>query len=91
MLLGGYRPLLLPTSTPQGTISALAFAANTAHSSYAAELPLDETAKLIAGGCGVMGTNREYLEELAGQLKALEIEDPYVQQLLERVRDVGSA
>jgi cation transport regulator ChaC len=38
-----------------------------------------------------MGTNREYLEQLAGQLKALEIEDLYVHQLLECVRNVGSA
>lgn len=91
MLLGGYRPLLLPTSTPQGTITALAFTANTAHSSYAEELPIDETADLIARGSGVMGTNREYLEQLAGQLRALAIDDPYVQQLLECVRNVGSA
>ena len=91
MLLGGYRPLLVPMSTPQGAITALAFAANTAHASYAEELPLDETADLIARGSGVMGTNREYLEQLAGQLIALEIEDLYVQQLLECVRNVGSA
>ena len=91
MLLGGYRPLLVPMSTPQGTIIALAFAANTGHSSYAEELPLKETADIIAKGSGVMGTNREYLEQLADQLKALEIEDPYVQQLLECVRIVGGA
>jgi len=90
MLLGGYSALLVPMSTPQGSITALAFAANTAHSSYLEELPLNETADLIARGSGVMGTNREYLEQLAGQLKALEIEDPYVHQLLERVRNVGS-
>jgi len=91
MLLGGYTALLVPMSTPQGTITALAFAANTAHPSYAEELPLDETANLIARGSGVMGTNREYLEQLAGQLNALEIEDPYVQQLLACVRNVAGA
>ena len=91
MLLGGYTALLAPMSTPQGTITALAFAANTAHPSYAEELPLDETANLIARGSGVMGTNREYLEQLAGQLNALEIEDPYVQQLLACVRNVAGA
>lgn len=91
MLLGGYSPLLVPMSTPQGTITALVFAANTAHSGYVEELPLTETADLIARGSGVMGTNREYLEQLAGQLKALEIEDLYVHQLLECVRNVGSA
>jgi cation transport protein ChaC len=78
MLFGGYSALLVPMSTPQGTITALVFAANTAHSSYVEELPLSETAYLIARGSGVMGTNREYLEQLASQLEALEIEDPYV-------------
>jgi len=77
--------------TPQGTITALVFAANTTHSSYVKELPLNETAELIPRGSGVMGTNREYLEQLAGQLKALEIDDPYVDQLLECVRNIGSA
>ena len=91
MLLGGYRPLLLPMSTPQGTITALAFAANTAHASYAEERALDETADLIARGSGVLGTNRDYLEQLAGQLKTLKIDDPYVQQLLECVRNIGKA
>lgn len=91
MLLGGYSALLVPVNTPQGPITALVFAANTAHSSYVEELPLNETADLIAKGSGVMGTNREYLEQLASQLKALEIDDPYVHQLLECVRNVASA
>ena len=91
MLLGGYSALLLPIGTPQGRITALVFAANTAHSSYVKELPLNETAELIARGSGVLGTNREYLEQLAGQLKALEIDDPYVHQLLECVRNIGGA
>ena len=58
---------------------------------YIHELPLSETAILVARGSGVMGTNRDYLEELADQLKLLEIEDEYVQQLLERVRSISSS
>jgi cation transport protein ChaC len=91
MLWGGYSPLLVPVSTPQGAITALVFAGNTSHSSYIEELPLSETANLIASGSGVMGTNREYLEQLADQLKALEIEDQYVQKLAERVRSISGA
>ncbi len=91
MLLGGYSPLLLPMSTPQGAITALAFTANTLYPNYIEELPLSETAIFIARGSGVMGTNRDYLEELADQLKVLEIEDEYVQQLLERVRSISSS
>lgn len=91
MLQGGYTALLVPMNTPQGIITALVFAADTAHSSYVEELPLNATADVIARGSGTMGSNRDYLEQLANQLKALEIEDPYVDQLLECVRNVSNA
>ena len=42
---------------------------------------LHETAASIASGKGVLGTNREYLVQLATQLEALGIDDPYVAQL----------
>ena len=36
---------------------------------------------MIASGKGILGTNREYLVQLATQLDALGIDDPYVAQL----------
>ncbi len=81
MLRGGYCPALVPMTTPQGPITALAFVSNTAHPSYVGELPLHETAATIATGKGVLGTNRDYLVQLAAQLQALGIDDPYVAQL----------
>ena len=42
---------------------------------------IDETAAMIASGKGILGTNREYLVQLATQLDALGIDDPYVVQL----------
>ena len=81
MLRGGYSPALVPMTTPQGPITALAFVSNTAHPSYVGELPLHETAATIATGKGVLGTNRDYLVQLAAQLQALGIDDPYVAQL----------
>ena len=81
MLRGGYAPALVPMATPQGPITALAFVSNPLHPSYVGELPLGETAAIIASGKGILGTNREYLSQLATQLQALEIRDPYVEQL----------
>ena len=81
MLRGGYAPALAPMTTPQGPITALAFVSNQTHPSYVGELPLTETAAMIASGKGVLGTNREYLVQLAMQLQALGIEDPYVEEL----------
>lgn len=81
MLRGGYAPALLPIQTPQGPIRALAFVSNPSHPSYVGELPLAETAAIIASGKGILGTNRDYLVQLAAQLAALDIDDPYVTQL----------
>ena len=52
-----------------------------AFSDSGVQLPLGETASLIASGKGILGTNREYLVQLATQLEALRIDDPYVQKL----------
>ena len=81
MLRGGYCPAMVPMTTPQGPVTALAFVSNTAHPSYVGELPFAETAATIASGRGILGTNREYLLQLATQLQALDIRDPYVAQL----------
>ncbi len=43
---------------------------------------------MIASGKGILGTNREYLVQLAMQLDALGIEDPYVAQLRTQI-DAG--
>jgi cation transport protein ChaC len=86
MIRGTYRPALLRVSTPQGGIEALVFAANQAHPDYVGELPLEETASIIARGIGILGTNLRYLEQLAEQLENLAIEDDYLTRLLQHVQ-----
>ena len=85
MLRGGYAPAMVPMTTPQGPINALAFVSDRAHPSHVGELPLPETAAIIASGNGILGTNREYLAQLATQLEALGIDDPYVAELYRQV------
>jgi cation transport protein ChaC len=85
MLRGGYAPAMVPMTTPQGPITALAFVSNRADPSYVGELPLSETAAIIASGKGILGTNREYLAQLATQLRALGIDDPYVAELYRQI------
>lgn len=91
MIVGSYRPVLLPASTPQGEIRSLALASNPAHASYVGELSLDETAAMIATGSGVIGTNLQYFEQLAEKLEQLQIEDDYIQRLLDRVHLIARA
>jgi len=81
-----YRPRLLPVRTPQGEVDALVFAANTEHADHVGELSLDDAADIIARAEGVLGSNRQYLEQLVWQLQHLGISDDYLLQLLERVQ-----
>ena len=90
MIGGAYSPIFVSMTTPQGSITGLAFASNRSHPRYVGELPLGETAAIIASGTGVIGTNRAYLEEMASQLRALEIEDPYVERLLNKVNSIAA-
>ena len=89
MVRGHYAPALLPMTTPQGEIEALVFTANPAHPEYAGELPLDETAAIIARASGPLGSNLSYLEQLAAQLAVLGIEDPYIARLMGHVQATG--
>ena len=91
MIRGSYRPALLPVHTPQGEVVALVFAANHAHPDHVGELPLQQTAAMIATASGFLGTNRQYLEQLAAQLHSLGIDDDYVTQLLQQVQVQAAA
>jgi glutathione-specific gamma-glutamylcyclotransferase len=90
MLRGIYRACLLPVHTPQGPVQALVFAANTEHADHVDELPLHEAAAMIARAEGVLGSNRQYLEQLVEQLAHLGIADAYLEELLGHVRGCGA-
>jgi cation transport protein ChaC len=81
MIRGGYLPSLLPVHTPQGPVQALAFLTNPAHPGHVGELPLHESAAIIATAEGQLGRNRDYLRQLDAQLQCLGLDDPYVRQL----------
>lgn len=91
MLVGSYLPVRIPLHTPQGPVRAIAFAANPAHPDHVPEKSLAETAATIAAASGLIGTNLAYLEQLAAQLDALQIEDGYVAQVLGAVRRAGKS
>ena len=90
MVRGSYRPTLHPVSTPQGDTLALVFASNPGFADHVGELPLGQAAAMIATASGFLGSNRQYLEQMAEQLVHLEIEDNYVQELLHEVRRLGA-
>ena len=86
MIRGGYLPSLLAVDTPQGAVQALVFVARADNPSYVHDLSLDETADIVATASGHLGHNRDYLLQLAEQLQALDLADPYISDLVQRVR-----
>jgi glutathione-specific gamma-glutamylcyclotransferase len=72
---GSYHARLLPLETEGGTISAVTFVINHDHPRYIKELSLEQTAALIATGCGDLGTCREYLENTVKHLRELGLSD----------------
>ena len=48
MVRGGYLPTLLDVHTPQGPVQALVFLSNPDHPGHCGEMPLDESAAIIA-------------------------------------------
>jgi len=86
MLAGSYVPTFVAVETPQGSIEeAVTFVINRQSNRYV-RLDLEETARLIATGCGVRGTCLEYLENLAERLELLGLDDPAIRELRQRVR-----
>ncbi|MEX1179736.1 MAG: gamma-glutamylcyclotransferase [Cucumibacter sp.] len=51
----------------------------------------DRPATLIAGSRGILGTNLEYLDELAQRLDELDVPDPGFFELYARARAIASA
>jgi glutathione-specific gamma-glutamylcyclotransferase len=86
MLAGSYVPTFVAVETPQGGVEeAVTFVINRQSNRYV-QLDMEETARLIATGCGVRGTCLEYLENLAERLELLGLDDPPIRDLHACVR-----
>jgi len=86
MLAGVYRPCWVPTRLRDGrTVTAVTFAIDTSHCQYCGDLPMDRVAHHIAFAEGRRGACRDYLANTAAHARALEIHDPYVEDLVRRV------
>jgi cation transport protein ChaC len=86
-----YRMRRVDVATPQGPVSAYAFAVNRACSDYAGRLSLDEAARIIAHAAGGRGTGRDYLANTVRHLEELGIADGPLHRLDKRVRALVDA
>ena len=75
MLLHAYAPVFFTATTALGEIETLAFVVDHTANSYVPDLTLQQTARYMATGKGMFGSNQEYLENMAKQFEVLCIHD----------------
>ena len=91
MLTDGYLARFLKVHTPQGDIEALTFVADHNSPKYVSGLTREAAARLIASAHGVLGSNIEYLDELASRLEELNLPDPEFFELYALARAASGA
>lgn len=69
-----------------GGVNAVTYVMNCDHDQYAVDLELEDQAKIIANASGSTGSNTEYLYNVAQNLKALDLTDPELEWLCQRVQ-----
>ncbi len=72
-------------------VQALTFLSDHGHPQWAGDLTLEAQAELIAGASGLSGRNIDYLRDLVVHLRAEQMADPTMEQLLAMVeaREAG--
>jgi cation transport protein ChaC len=85
---GVYRLKELPSQIPGSAVPALAFVVDRNHPSYAGNLSLRETARLIHQGVGNRGTSRHYLANTMHELARLGVVDGPLQRLEREVKSI---
>ena len=87
MLAGIYQPDWVPTVLRDGReVSSVTFVVDPAHCQYCGDLPMERAAHHIAFAEGRRGACRDYLANTAAHARALGIHDPYIEDLVERVK-----
>ena len=86
VLAGIYQPCWVPTRLRDGRmVTAVTFVVDAAHCQYCGDLPIERAAHHIAFAEGRRGACRDYLANTAAHARALRINDPYIEELVQRV------
>ncbi len=83
---GVYRFNKLKARLARRTVNAFSCVVDRAHPGYAAELSIEETARLICQGVGKRGLCLHYLENTVRHIEALGLRDGHLHRLLEVVQ-----
>ena len=90
MLSGAYTPTWVDLDLGGRHVRGITFVMNQAHSRYLPDLEPHEKAARIAVAEGPLGSNRDYLFRTASALIEAGIQDPYIDDMNQRVRALVS-
>lgn len=83
---GVYRPVWVAVDTEHHErVVALTFVVNRDHPHYAGPMPTDQMAEIMAGAKGSYGPCRDYLAGTIDEMRKLNVSDPDLESLLEKV------
>jgi cation transport protein ChaC len=86
MLAGVYQARWVPTRLRDGrVVTAVTFVVDTQHCQYCGDLPIERKAHHIAFAEGRRGACRDYLANTVAHARTLDIHDPYLEELVDRV------
>ena len=89
MLAGVYKARWVPAKLRDGrTVTAVTFVVDPGHCQYCGDLPIERAAHHIAFAEGRRGACRDYLANTAAHARALNIHDPYIEEMVERVANL---
>lgn len=86
MFTKSYRPVWVKAHTPDGPVSAVAFAANREHDRFAPGLDAETVAEHLAEEAGTLGRGCDYLFDTVVHLRQLGMRDRALESLEARVR-----
>ena len=86
MITMAYRARWLTLHTPRGRKRAIGFVARTDRPNYAARMPIEDEAGVIAAASGFIGPCREYLFDTVEALRQNDISDPHLENLTRHVK-----
>ena len=86
MITGAYSATVVEAKLSDRTVPAIAFVANHQSKNIYPDIERSDQIRFLATGKGVLGTSREYLENLASHLEMMRIEDEDLFSLLADVQ-----
>jgi cation transport protein ChaC len=88
---GVYEARFVPVRLGRRTVSAVTFVADSKHRQFAGRLSVQDTARVVAQGCGVRGQNLDYLANTVAHMDEIGVPEGHLREVLDAARKLCRA